>query len=183
LAETSRGARAGLYRVSRHVQGPTDISEDDEDEVEGESEVVQPEPAPEADDAEDREEAETTAQTTPKRKQARNDTTELVEYSPDELRSVDKNLLTAEITQLEEDISKARPNLTILNEFRKREAEFLERAKDLDAVNAQRDAAKQRYDDLRKVRLDEFMAGFSAISAKLKEMYQVRRPLKSKTDN
>jgi structural maintenance of chromosome 4 len=85
--------------------------------------------------------------------------------------------LTAEITQLEEDISKARPNLTILNEFRKREAEFLERAKDLDAVNAQRDAAKQRYDDLRKVRLDEFMAGFSAISAKLKEMYQVRRRL------
>jgi structural maintenance of chromosome 4 len=85
--------------------------------------------------------------------------------------------LTAEITQLEEDISKARPNLTILNEFRKREAEFLERAKDLDAVNTQRDAAKQRYDDLRKVRLDEFMAGFSAISAKLKEMYQVRRRL------
>ena len=112
---------------------------------------------------------------TPKAKKARNDTTELVEYSSDELRSVDKNLLTAEITQLEEDISKARPNLTILNEFRKREAEFLERARDLDAVNAQRDAAKQRYDDLRKVRLEEFMAGFSAISAKLKEMYQVRR--------
>jgi structural maintenance of chromosome 4 len=162
--------------------GVADISEDDEDEVEGDTEVVQPEAAPEADDAEDREEGETTAQTTPKRKQARNDTTELVEYSPDELRSVDKNLLTAEITQLEEDISKARPNLTILNEFRKREAEFLERAKDLDAVNAQRDAAKQRYDDLRKVRLDEFMAGFSAISAKLKEMYQVCRQIMNRTD-
>ena len=40
-------------------------------------------------------------------------------------------------------------------------------------MTSQRDAAKKRYDDLRKVRLDEFMAGFSAISAKLKEMYQV----------
>ena len=150
-----------------------DISEDDEDEVEGDSEVVQPVAVEGGEEAEDREEGEATASSSPKRKQARNDTTELVEYSADELRSVDKNLLTAEITQLEEDISKARPNLTILNEFRKREAEFLERAKDLDAVNAQRDAAKQRYDDLRKVRLDEFMAGFSAISAKLKEMYQV----------
>jgi len=154
-----------------------DNSEDDEDEVEGDEAVVQ-EPraagdAP-AEDGDDDVEPEA-APATPKRKGPRNDTTELVEYSPDELRSVDKNLLTAEITQLEEDISKARPNLTILNEFRKREAEFLERAKDLDAVNAQRDAAKQRYDDLRKVRLDEFMAGFSAISAKLKEMYQVRR--------
>lgn len=96
-----------------------------------------------------------------------------MEYSPDELRSVDKNLLTAEITQLEEDLSKARPNLTILNEYRKREAEYLDRAKDMEAVTTQRDSAKKRYDDLRKARLDEFMAGFSAISAKLKEMYQV----------
>lgn len=154
-----------------------DSSEDDEDEVEGDEAVVQESRAAggaRAEDGDDDDGAEA-APATPKRKGPRNDTTELVEYSPDELRSVDKNLLTAEITQLEEDISKARPNLTILNEFRKREAEFLERAKDLDAVNAQRDAAKQRYDDLRKVRLDEFMAGFSAISAKLKEMYQVCR--------
>jgi len=153
-----------------------DNSEDDEDEAEGDETVVQQPPAEGDEPTEDGDgEAEAeTAPATPKRKGPRNDTTELVEYSSDELRAVDKNLLTAEITQLEEDISKARPNLTILNEFRKREAEFLERAKDLDAVNAQRDAAKQRYDDLRKVRLDEFMAGFSAISAKLKEMYQVR---------
>lgn len=43
----------------------------------------------------------------------------------------------------------------------------------MEAVTSHRDSAKQRYDDLRKVRLEEFMAGFSAISAKLKEMYQV----------
>lgn len=74
---------------------------------------------------------------------------------------------------MEEDLSKARPNLTVLNEYRKREAEYLERARDMESVTEQRDSAKQRYDELRKVRLDEFMAGFSAISAKLKEMYQV----------
>lgn len=43
----------------------------------------------------------------------------------------------------------------------------------MEGVTSQRDHAKKRYDDLRKVRLDEFMAGFSAISAKLKEMYQM----------
>lgn len=70
-------------------------------------------------------------------------------------------------------MAKAKPNLNVLHEYRRREAEFLDRARDLELVTTQRDGAKKRYDDLRKVRLDEFMAGFSAISAKLKEMYQV----------
>ena len=76
-----------------------------------------------------------------------------------------------------EAIKKSKPNLTVLAEYRRREAEFLDRARDMEAVSSQRDAAKKRYDDLRKVRLDEFMAGFSAISVKLKEMYQVGVPL------
>lgn len=109
-------------------------------------------------------------------KRPKNDSMELVEYSPDELRSVDKEMLNAEITQLEEDIGKAKPNLNVLAEYRRREAEFLDRARDMETVTNQRDAAKKRYDDLRKVRLDEFMAGFSAISSKLKEMYQVSLP-------
>lgn len=74
-----------------------------------------------------------------------------------------------------EEIGRAKPNLSVLNEYRKREAEYLERASDMEAVTASRDAAKLRYDELRNVRLKEFMAGFHAISAKLKEMYQVSR--------
>lgn len=35
------------------------------------------------------------------KKKRKNDSMELVEYSPDELRSVDKEMLNAEITQLE----------------------------------------------------------------------------------
>ena len=49
----------------------------------------------------------------------------------------------------------------------------MRRAQDLDQVTEQRDAKKQEYDNLRKQRLDEFMSGFSAISLKLKEMYQM----------
>ncbi|TYJ52380.1 hypothetical protein B9479_007036, partial [Cryptococcus floricola] len=94
---------------------------------------------------------------------------ELAEYSPDELMDVDNAVLSAEIAALEDETSKARPNLNILAEYRRREAEFLDRAKDLERVTGGRDAAKSRYDDLRKVRLDEFMAGFTAITAKLKE--------------
>jgi structural maintenance of chromosome 4 len=67
--------------------------------------------------------------------------------------------------------------LGALKEYRKREAEFLDRAQDLEKVTGRRDAHKKKYDDLRKARLDEFMSGFNIISSKLKEMYQVRRLL------
>lgn len=76
-------------------------------------------------------------------------------------------------TSLTERIQAAKPNLSVLKEYRRREKEFLERAQDLERITQARDAAKQSYDDMRKQRLDEFMAGFNVISMKLKEMYQV----------
>jgi structural maintenance of chromosome 4 len=49
----------------------------------------------------------------------------------------------------------------------------MKRAQDAEDTTKLRDSQKQHYDQLRKQRLDEFMAGFTAISFKLKEMYQV----------
>lgn len=72
-----------------------------------------------------------------------------------------------------EQVKNANPNLGVLKEYRKREKEFLDRAKDLEDVTHRRDEQKKKYDGLRKQRLDEFMTGFNTISAKLKEMYQV----------
>jgi structural maintenance of chromosome 4 len=72
-------------------------------------------------------------------------------------------------------VKRAQPNLGALKEYRKREAEFLERGQDLEKVTNERDLHKKKYDELRKARLDEFMSGFNVISAKLKEMYQVNQ--------
>lgn len=72
-----------------------------------------------------------------------------------------------------ERVKNSKPNMGLLEEYRKREAEFLDRAKDLEDTTTARDAAKTNFDQLRKQRLDEFMSGFNAISGKLKEMYQV----------
>ena len=41
-------------------------------------------------------------------------------------------------------------------------------------MTVQRDHKRKEHDTMRKQRLDEFMAGFSVITTKLKEMYQVR---------
>lgn len=64
--------------------------------------------------------------------------------------------------------------MSVLKEYKRREAEYRKRVDDLDKITATRDAQKEKYDRLRKKRLDEFMAGFSMISLKLKEMYQAR---------
>ena len=72
-----------------------------------------------------------------------------------------------------EQIAKARPDLSVLKEYKQREQEFMNRAQDLENITAERDSQKAKYEGLRKQRLDEFLSGFNSISLKLKEMYQV----------
>lgn len=77
------------------------------------------------------------------------------------------------MTIFAEQIKKAKPDLTVLKEYKQREEEFLNRAKDLDKITAERDAQKEAHERLRKQRHDEFMDGFRQITQKVKEMYQV----------
>lgn len=65
------------------------------------------------------------------------------------------------------------PNMSAIAEYKKKEEQYLQRAQELDVATSDRDAARKEFDDLRKQRLDCFMAGFSVITTKLKEMYQV----------
>jgi len=109
------------------------------------------------------------------RRQTREGTpsTELHVYTIPELMKFKKDELVAETVYLEEQIKNARPDLTVLKEYKQREQEFFNRAKDLELITTERDAQKAKYDGLRKQRLDEFMSGFNLISLKLKEMYQM----------
>ena len=74
-----------------------------------------------------------------------------------------------------EKLKNAKPDLSVLKEYKRRAEEYMNRANDLEKITNERDAQKQKYDGLRKQRLDEFMAGFNLISLKLKEMYQASR--------
>lgn len=56
---------------------------------------------------------------------------------------------------------------------REKEADFTTRQAEFATATAARDEVRSRHDGLRKARLDGFMAGFNAISLKLKEMYQM----------
>ncbi|KAK8533937.1 hypothetical protein V6N13_028385 [Hibiscus sabdariffa] len=77
------------------------------------------------------------------------------------------------VTLLETQLKEMNPNLDSISEYRQKVSLYNERIEDLNTVTQQRDDIKKRYDEWRKKRLDEFMAGFNAISLKLKEMYQM----------
>ncbi|PIA44078.1 hypothetical protein AQUCO_01700001v1 [Aquilegia coerulea] len=74
---------------------------------------------------------------------------------------------------LEAQLKEMNPNLDSISEYRKKASLYSERVEDLNKVTQERDDLKKYCDELRKKRLDEFMAGFNTISLKLKEMYQM----------
>ncbi|CDF38522.1 unnamed protein product [Chondrus crispus] len=85
----------------------------------------------------------------------------------------DQKQLSMEITVLESELSKLSPNIGAIAEYQSKDAEYKSQVNELDALTANRDNARKQCDSLRKMRLDEFMAGFSVITLKLKELYQM----------
>jgi structural maintenance of chromosome 4 len=98
---------------------------------------------------------------------------ELPQYTKDELEDMSKDTLKSEIAALEEKTQGVSVELGVLAEYRRRVEEHAARNADLQSAVAQRDAAKKRCDELRRLRLEGFMEGFSTISLRLKEMYQM----------
>lgn len=98
---------------------------------------------------------------------------ELPRYTKDELVDMDKDSLKGEIAILEEKTQNVNIELGVLAEYRRRVEEHTARSSDLQSAVTSRDTAKKRCDDLRKLRLEGFMQGFSLISLRLKEMYQM----------
>jgi structural maintenance of chromosome 4 len=98
---------------------------------------------------------------------------ELPSYTKDELTDMSKDSLKAEIAALEEKTQNVNVELGVLAEYRRRVEEHAARNADLQSAVGQRDTAKKRCDELRRLRLEGFMEGFSTISLRLKEMYQM----------
>lgn len=85
----------------------------------------------------------------------------------------DQEKLEAEIARLESELASMSPNLNAIAEYAGKEKEYLTQVGELDEVTNQRDEARRECDRLKKARLDEFMSGFSTITLKLKELYQM----------
>ncbi|NWR71712.1 SMC4 protein, partial [Centropus unirufus] len=101
-------------------------------------------------------------------------TEELPVLSQEELEAIkDPDVITNQIALLEAQGHEMKPNLGAIAEYKKKEDLYLKRVAELDDITNERDKFRQAFEDLRKQRLNEFMAGFNVITNKLKENYQM----------
>jgi structural maintenance of chromosome 4 len=78
------------------------------------------------------------------------------------------SLLEQECTVIEGNV-----DMTSIVEFKKKEKEYLGNVRELDVATRAVHDAREKLEDVKKRRLVEFQAGFSHISNKLKEVYQM----------
>ncbi|XP_062706860.1 structural maintenance of chromosomes protein 4 [Aedes albopictus] len=97
----------------------------------------------------------------------------LKEYTEEELNSYKLSDLQYQFSIQEEKLNASKPNLSVIEEFLKKQEAYLQRVAILEEITAKRNEMRQLYDDVRKKRFTEFMQGFHIITKKLKEMYQM----------
>lgn len=81
--------------------------------------------------------------------------------------------LEQDIKALESELMEMRPNLKVIQEYRERELIYKNLKEELEEIEGKRDENRVNYENLRKLRYQEFMAGFRQISLRLKELYQL----------
>merc|ERR1712029_1337906 len=97
----------------------------------------------------------------------------LPELSEEDILAINMEELNYELTGIDENLAKSKPNMAAIAEYKKKEEVYLDRVAELDKITSARDEQRKHHDDLRKQRLNDFMEGFAIITGKLKEMYQM----------
>ena len=94
-------------------------------------------------------------------------------YTDEELEQRKIQDAQYEITTIEEKLSTNKPNLAVIDEYNKKQLAYLDRVKVLEDVTVKRNLMRDKFDLVKKNRHKEFSDGFTVISRKLKEMYQM----------
>ncbi|XP_037708977.1 structural maintenance of chromosomes protein 4 [Drosophila subpulchrella] len=97
----------------------------------------------------------------------------LKELTEEELEAETLEALQYKQTMLEEDLKTKKPNLGCIKEFNEKRIVYLDRVRVLEDITSKRNEMRDKYEEVRKRRYKEFMDGFSIITRKLKEMYQM----------
>ncbi|GJD07759.1 Structural maintenance of chromosomes protein 4 [Galdieria sulphuraria] len=84
-----------------------------------------------------------------------------------------EDAIDKKVQKLQEEMKKLNPDMTAIMTYQVKETEYNKLVTELDTISNQRDTLRRNYDSLRKERLETFMKGFSIISKKLKELYQM----------
>ncbi|KAG8173679.1 hypothetical protein JTE90_017817, partial [Oedothorax gibbosus] len=99
--------------------------------------------------------------------------TELPVLSPEELDDVATSSLQYEVGRIQSKMKDMKVDLSSIAEFKKKEEIYKRKLQDLESTVAERDRYRSHYEALRRQRLQEFLRGFSIITLKVKELYQM----------
>lgn len=90
-----------------------------------------------------------------------------------ELTSVNRDSLEGRLLILNQNLQNLKPDLKTIQEFREKCTDHKSKLDEYETAHNSREETRRKLDTLRQQRLLEFMEGFSVISMKLKEMYQM----------
>lgn len=98
---------------------------------------------------------------------------ELKEFTDEELSELDANALVANLQKAKKRLPAEIPNMQLIEEYKQKDALYLQRAAEVEKVTNERNKMREIYETARRRRIQEFLAGFTIITDKLKEMYQM----------
>ncbi|XP_048508932.1 structural maintenance of chromosomes protein 4 [Athalia rosae] len=98
---------------------------------------------------------------------------ELTDLTEEEIRQLDPKSIAEHLTKTKERLPDEIPNMQLIKEYMEKDALYMRRVKALEEITIHRNKLRDSYEDSRRRRAYEFLSGFSIITSKLKEMYQM----------
>ncbi|XP_061935021.1 structural maintenance of chromosomes protein 4 [Apis cerana] len=98
---------------------------------------------------------------------------ELKELREEELNELDENVLVGNLQKVKKRLPTEVPNMQLIAEYKEKDALYLQRVTDVEKITIERNRIRDIYETTRRRKIQEFLAGFTIITDKLKEMYQM----------
>ncbi|OAD59356.1 Structural maintenance of chromosomes protein 4 [Eufriesea mexicana] len=101
------------------------------------------------------------------------DVEQLKELTEEEFNELDQKSLVANLQKAQKKLPSEVPNMQLIAEYKEKDALYLKRTAELEKITTERNNMREIYETARRRRIQEFLAGFTIITDKLKEMYQM----------
>ncbi|XP_076766925.1 haspin [Xylocopa sonorina] len=101
------------------------------------------------------------------------DVEQLKELTDEELNELDENILISRLQKVKKKLPAEVPNMQVVDQYKEKDALYLQRVAELEKITVERNKIRDIYETAKRSRNQEFFAGFTIISNKLKEIYQM----------
>lgn len=101
------------------------------------------------------------------------ETETLTELTKEELAEIDVRSVAAQLQKAKEKLPSEIPNMQIIEQYKEQNDLYLKRSEKLQKITEERNKMRDVYNVAVRKRMQEFNAGFTLITGKLKEMYRM----------